>query len=672
MHPGYVGKDRGLIAPSGNVSETCERPRTVVCVGLMAGMATTRSGGKSALGQASFRSNWQSQMESIENELARKAPNFDGGRVEDSNGKQAESPAGIRAVFTGSPKMASQVPVVQASMQARHWRNKDGSGPEHATAGEGFNQRSKLEASGSGPTDARTQRRDVKADHNVKAEDRRSSREPLQSESTPASLDVAQVIRLPETTIGPANSAEPLPQNAAQSSLKLKQPAWMGSTFEVGTAVETSKSKSESDHAQAGTTTKADSGECTRTAAAGQPLDSAADASSLEKELGTRETLAPSAASHISAHRPEEAALPTKGVAVEIPVTLSDESTKATDSTIPEVPRTIVQGSVAREQGQEIRDVSAGGLRASAVADREGEGLATSHSIRAVQQAHAIPAASSTAKVTRGAPPSEGGKELSRSVPGSTARRMREASSTASGSAPERQAEQHEIIGGEIVDDEHASVPIEIRTGSLAVDSALPGATTHRTASDIFTAMDAPVEGGRTQWTHVSPKRAEATFDDPALGVIGVRAEKRGAEVVATLVIGSSRASEELHGQISSLTDYLAAQHTKVGEVTVANLEPRHAGRVNGESSEFGGSTSGSAHQHNGQNARRQNDGGEPPATTEHRGQANRSASSGVGVNQVATDSAVRGVEQRTLNPGPVTAEAIGENVTAEHISVIA
>jgi len=98
-------------------------------------------------------------------------------------------------------------------------------------------------------------------------------------------------------------------------------------------------------------------------------------------------------------------------------------------------------------------------------------------------------------------------------------------------------------------------------------------AATGYTTSQTFAALDAEAGPGTPAWIHAGAQRAEAGFQDPALGWVGVRADMGGAGVNATLVPGSADASLALGGHLAGLNDYLAEQHTPVSTLTLAAHE---------------------------------------------------------------------------------------------------
>ena len=109
------------------------------------------------------------------------------------------------------------------------------------------------------------------------------------------------------------------------------------------------------------------------------------------------------------------------------------------------------------------------------------------------------------------------------------------------------------------------------------------GAAAGISPRDLFTALDADPAAGALQWTHAGSRQAEAGFEDPALGWVGVRAGVSGGEVHAALVPGSADAARELGMHMEGLSAYMASQHLPVASMGVASPEMRSA--HHGESS---------------------------------------------------------------------------------------
>jgi hypothetical protein len=94
-------------------------------------------------------------------------------------------------------------------------------------------------------------------------------------------------------------------------------------------------------------------------------------------------------------------------------------------------------------------------------------------------------------------------------------------------------------------------------------------------ARETFAALDAESASGTPTWVHAGAQRAEAGFQDPALGWVGVRADASGGGVHASLVPGSAEAAQALDGHLAGLNAYLAEQHTPVDSLTLAAPENR-------------------------------------------------------------------------------------------------
>ena len=99
---------------------------------------------------------------------------------------------------------------------------------------------------------------------------------------------------------------------------------------------------------------------------------------------------------------------------------------------------------------------------------------------------------------------------------------------------------------------------------------ASAGAAAGTAADETFAAMDAGTEVGTPGWIHAGGQTAEAGFQDPALGWVGVRADLSGGNVHAALMPGSAEAAQTLSGHLAGLNAYLAEQHTPVATLTMA------------------------------------------------------------------------------------------------------
>lgn len=98
---------------------------------------------------------------------------------------------------------------------------------------------------------------------------------------------------------------------------------------------------------------------------------------------------------------------------------------------------------------------------------------------------------------------------------------------------------------------------------------------------DPFAALDADSSPPTPSWIHAGTRQAEAGYQDPTLGWVGVRAEVDAGGIHASLVPGSADAAQALSGHLAGLNSYLAEQHMPVAALTVAAF-------ADGESSDAG------------------------------------------------------------------------------------
>jgi hypothetical protein len=89
-------------------------------------------------------------------------------------------------------------------------------------------------------------------------------------------------------------------------------------------------------------------------------------------------------------------------------------------------------------------------------------------------------------------------------------------------------------------------------------------------SAETFAAMDSSAAPGRPAWIHAGAQQAEAGFQDPALGWVGVRADASGSGIHAQLVAGSTDAAQTLSGHMAGLNAFLAEHHTPVETLTLS------------------------------------------------------------------------------------------------------
>ena len=115
-------------------------------------------------------------------------------------------------------------------------------------------------------------------------------------------------------------------------------------------------------------------------------------------------------------------------------------------------------------------------------------------------------------------------------------------------------------------------------TAANDVSGNSAGAAAGPATRETFAALDAETAPGTPTWIHAGTQRAEAGFQDPALGWVGVRADMGAGGVHASLVPGSADAAQALGGHLAGLNSFLAEQHTPVETLTLAAPEGRWAG----------------------------------------------------------------------------------------------
>lgn len=104
------------------------------------------------------------------------------------------------------------------------------------------------------------------------------------------------------------------------------------------------------------------------------------------------------------------------------------------------------------------------------------------------------------------------------------------------------------------------------------------GTSAGSAAHETFAVLDADTRTGTPSWIYAGARRAEAGFQDPVLGWVGVRADASGGGVHATLMPGSAEAAQTLGGHMAGLNAYLAEKHTPVDTLTLAKPEGGEAG----------------------------------------------------------------------------------------------
>lgn len=107
-------------------------------------------------------------------------------------------------------------------------------------------------------------------------------------------------------------------------------------------------------------------------------------------------------------------------------------------------------------------------------------------------------------------------------------------------------------------------------TGTDAASAAPAGAAGTSNAQATFAALDSGSAGNAPSWVHASARSAEAGYQDPALGWVGVRAQQDASGVHATVVPVSQDAAQALGTHMAGLTTYLAEHSTPLSSLSMA------------------------------------------------------------------------------------------------------
>ncbi len=104
-----------------------------------------------------------------------------------------------------------------------------------------------------------------------------------------------------------------------------------------------------------------------------------------------------------------------------------------------------------------------------------------------------------------------------------------------------------------------------------------------------FAVLDSGAGSVNPTWIHTAGHVAEAGYQDPTLGWIGVRASTDASGLHASVVPNSETAGQTLSGHLAGLSSYLAEQHIPLGTISVSAPESRSEGQ--GTPSQFGDET---------------------------------------------------------------------------------
>jgi hypothetical protein len=96
------------------------------------------------------------------------------------------------------------------------------------------------------------------------------------------------------------------------------------------------------------------------------------------------------------------------------------------------------------------------------------------------------------------------------------------------------------------------------------------GAGAGSSSRDTFAALDSEDAQTKPTWVHAGSQQAEAGFQDPSLGWVGVRADSSTGGIHASLVAGTADAAQALGSHLAGLNAYLAEHHSEVAAVTLS------------------------------------------------------------------------------------------------------
>ncbi len=105
---------------------------------------------------------------------------------------------------------------------------------------------------------------------------------------------------------------------------------------------------------------------------------------------------------------------------------------------------------------------------------------------------------------------------------------------------------------------------------SRALDASAVSSGRTAPVHETFAAMDAAINDGVNRWIHADSHRAEAGFQDPALGWISVRAQAGTAGIHAAVMPASETAAEVLSGHLAGLNAHMANQYEHMPAVTLS------------------------------------------------------------------------------------------------------
>jgi hypothetical protein len=144
----------------------------------------------------------------------------------------------------------------------------------------------------------------------------------------------------------------------------------------------------------------------------------------------------------------------------------------------------------------------------------------------------------------------------------------------------------------------NASRTAEVANAGIAPQKTTGAILGNTRLEETFTALEsgARSESSTINWTQTGHMGAEAGYQDPVLGWIGVRVDANAGGVHATLVPQSLEAAQVLSGHLDGLHSYLADNRTPVDTLTLASSAsdgPQFAAQDTGQGTHQGAGQNG-------------------------------------------------------------------------------
>jgi hypothetical protein len=124
------------------------------------------------------------------------------------------------------------------------------------------------------------------------------------------------------------------------------------------------------------------------------------------------------------------------------------------------------------------------------------------------------------------------------------------------------------------VDSNPQSFAISESSAFLRTEPASSDLSAMKMMAEPFAAIDAGQAHAPTTWTMVGAHRAEAGFQDPSIGWVGVRAHGVGANTIhATVVPETAEAAQILGSHIANLNAYVAHESPHLAQISMSSPE---------------------------------------------------------------------------------------------------